>query len=71
MFTNFFSWVNAIHSQQTRRRENNLFFLLRFSKPRTQRSVKFQGVKVRNTIPSEYKKLSLKKNFKTKTKNII
>ena len=61
-FEKYFTRTTFVHRHSTRKSERNDYFLPHFSTSRLQRSIKFSGVKIWNSIPNKLKNLSLK-NF--------
>ena len=57
----YFTCITFVHRHSTRTSERNDYFLPHFSTSRLQRSIRFFGVKIWNSIPSKFKNLSLKK----------
>ena len=60
-FEKYFTRTFFVHCRSTRTSECNDYFLQHFSTTRLQRSIRFSGVKLWNSIPSKFKNLSLKK----------
>ena len=60
-FEKYFTCTNFVHRHSTRTSEHNDYFLPHFSTSRLQRSIRFSGVKIWNSIPCKFKNLSLKK----------
>ena len=67
-FFDFFNPLSAIHVRSTRSKTNNNLYLPKFSTCRCQQSIKYQGVKIWNSLNPELKKQSFKK-FKANLKN--
>ena len=67
-FSDFFCPLSAIHERSTTSKTNNNLHLPKFSTCRCQQSIKYQGVKIWNSLNSELKKQSFKK-FKANLKN--
>ena len=57
----YFTRTTFVHRHSTRTSERNDYFLPHFSTTRLQRSIRFSGVKLWNSIPCKFKNLSLKK----------
>ena len=51
--SSFFTTNRQIHNRPTRSHSNNTLYLPKFSSSRCQRSIKFQGTKIWNSIPIE------------------
>ena len=60
-FEKYFTRTTFIHCHSTRTSERNDYFLPHFSTTRLQRSIRFSGVKLWNSIPCKFKNISLKK----------
>ena len=60
-FEKYFTRTTFVHCHSTRTSELNDYFLPHFSTSRLQRSIRFSGVKIWNSIPCKFKNLSLKK----------
>ena len=60
-FEKYFTRTTFVHCHSTRTSERNDYFLPHFSTSRLQRSIRFSGVKIWNSIPCKFKNLSLKK----------
>ena len=60
-FEKYFTRTTFVHRYSTRTSERNDYFLPHFSISRLQRSIRFSGVKIWNSIPCKFKNLSLKK----------
>ena len=60
-FEKYFTRITFVHCHSTRTSEPNDYFLPHFSTSRSQRSIRFFGVKLWNSIPCKFKNLSLKK----------
>ena len=56
-FSDFFSPLSAIHERSTRSKTNNNLYLPKFSTRRCQQSMKYQGVKIWNSLNSEFEGL--------------
>ena len=67
-FSTFFSSLSKIHDRQSRSKSKNNLYLPKFSTCRCQRSLRFQGVKIWNSLNAHLKKQSHKK-FKISLKN--
>ena len=68
VFPIFFNPLSAIHERSTRSKTNNNLYLPKFSTCRCQQSIKYQGVKIWNSLNPELQKQSFKK-FKANLKN--
>ena len=67
-FSSFFTTTCQIHNRPTRSHSNNTLYLFKFSTSRCQRSIKFQGTKIWNSILIELQNQSFYKfkfNFKS------
>ena len=60
-FEKYFTCTTFVHCHSTRTSEHNDYFLPHFSTSRLQRSIRFSGVKIWNSIPCKFKNLFLKK----------
>ena len=60
-FEKYFTRTTFVHRYSTGTFERNDYFLPHFSTSRLQRSIRFTGVKIWNSIPCKFKSLSLKK----------
>ena len=60
-FEKYFTRTTFVYRYSTRASEHNDYFLPHFSTSRLQRSIRFSGVKIWNSIPCKFKNLSLKK----------
>ena len=63
-FEKYFIRITFVHCHSTRtseQSERNDYFLPHFSTCRLQRSIRFSGVKIWNSIPCKFKNLSFKK----------
>ena len=60
-FKKYFTCTTFVHRHSTRTSERNDYFLPHFSTSRLQRSIRFSGVKIWNSIPCKFKNLSFKK----------
>ena len=70
-FSSFFTPVISIHTRTTRLASySNNLYLPRYKTNKMQRSFKFQGVKIWNSIPNDLRKLSFNQ-FKMKYKKIL
>ena len=70
-FSSFFTAVISIHTRTTRLASySNNLYLPRYKTNKMQRSFKFQGVKICNSIPNDLRKLSFNQ-FKMKCKKIL
>ena len=67
-FSTFFTSLSEIHDRQSRSKSQNNLYLPKFSTCRCQRSLRFQGVKIWNSLSPDLKKQSHKK-FKISLKN--
>ena len=63
-FLDYFKLTNAIHAKQTRSSTNDNYFRSRYKTMKLQRSIKYQGAKLCNSISSEIKKSTSVKLFK-------
>ena len=62
-FLDYFKLTNAIHAKQTRSSTNDNYFLPRYKTMKLQRSIKYQGAKLWNSISDEIKKSTSVKLF--------
>ena len=65
--SSFFTTTRQIHNLPTRSHSNNTLYLPKFFTSRCQRSIKFQGTKIWNSIPIELQNQTFHKfkiNFK-------
>jgi len=65
--SSFFTSTRQIHNRFTRSSSNNLLYLPKFSTSRCQKSIKFQGTKIWNSIPANLQNLpfyKFKNSFK-------
>ena len=70
-FSNYFLNINDVAYRTTRHSIDNLnLYIPRYQTNRLQRCIKYQGVKVWNSIPKELKSLEFKA-FKTRLKELI
>ena len=60
-FEKYFTRTTFLHHHSTRTSERSNYFLPHFSTSRKQRSIRFSGVTIWNSIPCKFKNLSLKK----------
>ena len=60
-YSNYFTYSSDSHSYSTRNSSKNNLHLPRFSSARTQKSLKYIGVKLWNNIPYRIKQLSFSK----------
>ena len=60
-FEKYFTRTTFVHCHSTRTSERNDYFLPHFSASRLQRSIRFSGVKIWNSISCKFKNLSLTK----------
>ena len=60
----FFQKVSSIHNRNTRMHSQNMLYLPKFSTLRTQKSIKYQGTKIWNSISIDLRNLPFNK-FKT------
>ena len=67
-FLTFFSSLSKIHDRQFRSKSKNNVYLPKFSTCRCQRSLRFQGVKIWNSLNPDLKKQPYQ-NFKISIKN--
>ena len=71
-FTSFFTQTNSIHNRSTRSNIRNDLYLPHFLSSRCQRSIKFQGTKIWNSIPLHIRNQSFntfKRNIKMQLLN--
>ena len=61
LFEKYFTCTTFVHRYSTRISESNDYFLPHFFTSRLQRSIRFSGVKIWNSIPCKFKNISLKK----------
>ena len=54
-FLDYFKLTNAIHAKQTRSSANDNYFLPRYKTMKLERSIKYQGAKLWNSISNEIK----------------
>jgi len=66
IFINYFSQLKIIHAKNRRTSQSNNYFLPRYKTFKLQRSIKYQGVKLRNNIDIKLKILTLINSFKNK-----
>ena len=59
--SSFFITTRQIHNRATRSHSKNTFYLPKFSSSRCQKSIKFQGTKIWNSIPTELQNQSFHK----------
>ena len=69
-FSAFFDNLNDIHNQRTRATEKKNLYLPKFSTICCQKSIRYQGVKIWNTLPVELRNLTFKQ-FKSQYKSMI
>ena len=62
-FEKYFTRTTFVYCHSTRTTERNDYFLPHFSTTRLQRSIRFYGVKLRNSIPANSKTYLLKSLF--------
>ena len=67
-FSNFFTKVGQVNTRPTRSSNLNNLYIPCYKTNRIQRSIKYQGVKVWNSIPVEIQNLP-KSRFKIKLKS--
>ena len=67
-FSNFFTKVGPVNTPTTRSSNPNNLYIPCYKTSRIQRSIKYQGVKVWNSIPVEIQNLP-KSRFKIKLKS--
>ena len=60
-FEKYFTPTTFVHCHSTRTSERNDYFLPQFCTSRLQRSIRFSGVEIWNSILCKFKNLSLKK----------
>ena len=67
-FSTFFTPLSDIHEKQTKSKTQSNFYLTKFSTRRCQRSLKYHGVKIWNSLSPELRNQSFK-SFKINMKN--
>ena len=66
-FSTFFTPVSSVHERFSRAKTENKLYIPKFSTARSQKSFKYQGAKIWNSIPTEIKQLTFHK-FKIENK---
>ena len=69
-FTSFFTNISDIHEKNTRSNSKNNFYLPKYSATRCQKSIRFQGPKIWNSLSPEIRNQPYSK-FKNNLKNIF
>lgn len=69
-FSNYFTKTKTMHNRSTRSSDLDCYFLPRCKTSRLQRSVKFSGVKIWNSLPADIRKSSFY-SFKRRHKKIL
>ena len=69
-FSNFFCPLSEVHERQTRSTSKNNLCLPKFSTSRCQRSLRYQGVKIWNSLKPNLRNQSVKR-FKVSMKNLL
>ena len=60
-FSTFFTPISSVHERFTRAKTENKLYIPKFSTARSQKSFKYQGAKIWNSIPTEIKQLTFNK----------
>ena len=60
-FYTFFTPISSVHDRFTRAKTESKLYIPKFSAARSQKSFKYQGAKIRNSIPTEIKQLTFHK----------
>ena len=60
-FSTFFTLISSVHKRFTRAKTENELYIPKFSTARSQKSFKYQGAEIWNSIPTEIKQLTFHK----------
>ena len=70
-FGNFFHEISQTHNYNTQQVQSQCFFLNRVTKKKTQKSIKFAGVKIWKNIPTEIQQSNSLNVFSKKCKTYL
>jgi hypothetical protein len=70
-FKNYFTKTSNISNKSTRQTSTNNLYIPRYRTNKLQRCIKYQGVKVWNSVPTELKNLALNYSFNRQLKEFL